>query len=41
MDGAGNRDPLNGVGNAELKIDEENKKIVGVIIMDDCVLYKC
>ena len=35
----GKKDPLNGIGNVELKLSEDGKTITGVIIEDECVIY--
>ena len=39
LQGAGKRDPLNGVGNLELKLSEDGKQVEGVQLCDECVLY--
>ena len=36
----GDRDPLSGVGNVELKLSADEKEITGVMIADQCVLKK-
>lgn len=37
--GGRGKDPLNGVGNVDLRVNLEKKTIVGIILLDECVLF--
>ena len=34
----GSHDPLWGIGNIQLKLNEEEKQIVGILVEDECVV---
>jgi len=40
QNGASSRDPLFGICNILLKLSDDDRKITGVIVEDDCVLLK-